>query len=138
MKYISPLPPISLYSFATKTQLFSKKCSPCLKFQLYICDIAAHKANNAWYKLQCVLVDYCHQFSWQPNLGTYYPRGHGLFTNILSLLGNGRLLFRCHILAVNRGRIILSNNNNLLPTCKLYLHRNNSKSPILYWIIHVW
>ena len=46
---------------------------------------------------------------------TYYPRGHGLFTNILSLLGNGRLLFRCQILAVNWGRIILSNNNNLLP-----------------------
>ena len=32
------------------------------------------------------LVDFCHQLPWQPNIGTYYPRGHGLFTNILSLL----------------------------------------------------
>ena len=56
----------------------------------------------------------------RPNLGAYYPRGHGLITNILSLLGNGRLFFRCQISAVNWGRSILSNNNNLLPTCKFY------------------
>ena len=80
---------------------------------------------------------FCHQLPWQPHLDAYYPRGHGLFTNILSLLGNGRLLFRSQILAVNGGRIILRNNNNSLPTCKFYLHRNISKSPILYWITHV-
>ena len=58
------------------------------------------------------LVDFfCHQLPWEPTLGTYYPRGHELFTNILSLLGNGRLLFRYQILAANWGRIMLSNNN---------------------------
>ena len=31
----------------------------------------------------------------------------------------------------------MSNNNNLLSKSKFYLHRNNSKSPILYWITHV-
>ena len=136
----NPYPQFHCTFLQTKPSFPRKNAHPVLSFSCIYVIFAAHKARNALYKLQCVFsgcfVTCCHGNQISVHIT---HMAYGLFTNILSArqVGNGRLFVRGQILVVNWGGIILSNNNNLLPTCKFYLHRNHSKSPIFYWITHV-